>query len=847
MTHSPPSRILRTLASLVPASHRAEWLQEWHAETLHGGALRTMLAAAEDAVRFRLRTPGTTWRDAGTTLRALRRTPVWTFSVVATLGVGLGATLTIFTLVYGVLLRPLPYADSGRLMAVEGTVTYPIYEQLRARQQVWNDVGAWSGTRRLIFAVEGRPEDTRGVLANAALFESLGVAPLLGRWPTDAEDQPDRGAVLLSWGLWQERFGGSPDIIGTVIEVNEHPHEIIGVMPRAFAFPNRSTRMWASLTTGSRSGQAWYLQLGGRVRPQVSPAAAHAALAGITLDDTSADDGSVAPLRLTPISLHDRLVGSASSLLFFQAAVIALLLIACVNVTHLLSARATDRSHELAIRAALGAGRRHLVKLMLTEALLLGLLGGVVGLGLAAGGVRMLLVGTPLSLPLQEQVSVDGPVWAMALTLAMAVGLFVGVVPALRLSRGPVNGRLRSVSRTQTDTGARHRLFGSLITAQIALALALLVGAGLLMRSFVSLRTLDSGFDTDTVFAVGVALPEAAYPDQAPKARFYDALLTRLRAVPGVTHAAVAASLPFTGSYSTGSFEIEGLTLVEAPEMKAEVQVAGPDYFSTMGIGLVTGRDFGTQAGAEHVAIVNEHLARTYFPEGDAIGQRVRGFYEREDQWFTIVGIADDTRHRGLDRAPTNQIYLPYATARWPWSMAVTVRTSGEVALTSLSADVQHLVDSLDSRLARPTVRALSDIKSASVVNEGFEASLVAAFAVVALMLSVIGIYGAVAQSVTRRTRELGIRLALGAQRSTLISGVIGSTLTLTGVGLLVGLVLAGGVNRLLATYLFNMHPGDPLVFAGASAALALAALVAALIPARRVARLNPLSTLRGE
>lgn len=858
-------RVLRLIGRVVPGPRRAEWLDEWSAELAYErrraeevgeGVPGRMLAraaslinAAEDAARLRLRGVRGSMlsQDVRFSVRSLLARPGWSAAVAGTLALGIGATVTIFSLVYAVLLRPLPFEDPDRLLVMDRDLTFGLYEDLRAQQRAFDDIGAWAPATHTVRMGE-LPERMRGATVNAALFPILGVSPAVGRGVAEADDAEGAEAtVVLSHELWTERLGGERDAIGRTLMIDDDPHVIVGVMPEGFAFPGPGVRYWRSMAHALRGRQTWYLRTIGRVAAGLTVPQARAGVRVVELVDPSTDEGFVEHVELEAVPLHRYISGSLRQpLLVFQGAVAALLLIACVNVVNLVLSRAAERERDIVVRAALGAGRARLVRLALTETTVLGVAGGLLGIGLAHALLRVVLAALPDAVPLQERVGIHLPVLVVALGLSLGAGLVVGLLPALRAGRLEVRGGLRDRAGGLTESRARRRLRKGLVVAQLALALTLLVGGGLLLRSFVALWSVDPGLEPAPVLGVSIALPEDGYPGQGPKRVFYRDLLGRLEGIPNVTRASAAATFPFSGSYNTSTLEIQGYDHGEEEGARGELQVVTSGYFATLGIPLLAGRDFTVRDTADNPAlIVNRSMADAYFPEGDAVGQRLRGLWELEETWFTIVGVVGDVHHRGLDVATTNQFYAPYSVATWPWSMAVTLRVDGEV--TAPAEAVRDVIAGLDRDIPVPRLFRLDEALGDSVKEERFVTGLLGAFAVAAVLLAAVGVYGVVACGVGQRTRELGVRMALGAHAGRVTREVVTDAALMTVAGLVVGAAGALALGGLLQSMLFEVDARDPLVLALAASCLLLVSLAASLLPARRAGRLDPVRALRGD
>jgi putative ABC transport system permease protein len=679
------------------------------------------------------------------------------------------------------------------------------------------------------------------------MLPALGIQPAIGRHIADAEDQEGaQGSVVLSHALWSQRFGGDRSVIGNILYIDDQPHTVVGVMPEGVSFPSRETMYWKSMAHANRGPTTWYLRVVGRVHDGLSVEQARAGLALIELWDPSVgEDDPPERVPLDVIPLHEYTVGSLDEvLMLFQGAVIAVLLIAALNVMNLVLSRTADRQREITVRAALGASKGRLVRLALTETTMLGLVGGAVGIALSYALLKLVLATAPEAVPLQEQVGIDLPVVATALGASLGVGFLIGLVPALRACGISLRNGLQDGARGYTGGVNRQRLRKSLVAAQIGLALVLLVGGGLLLRSFVSLWNVDPGFEPDRVLGVSIALSDGAYPGKDPKRAFYEELFPRLVALPGVQSAAAGSSFPFTGAYSTSRLEIEDYEQGDEEGIRSEFNVVTPGYFETLGIPFITGRDFDDREATDSRAIiVSKSFADAYFPDG-AIGRRVRGIYLIDD-WLTIIGVVGNIQHRGLDVPAAHQTYVSYTHYPLTWAMSVTMRADGSVQ--DLAGSVHEIVASLDDDIPVPYTFPLTRLMEDSVRQERFMAGLSIVFAATAVLLAVVGVYGVVAYGVSNRTRELGIRIALGAEANRVTRDVVLDASIMTGIGLLFGLAGAFAVSGALQNLLFNLDARDPLVFGIAAASLIMAAVAASYLPARRAGHVDPIEALRSE
>ena len=798
-------------------------------------------------------------------LRMLLRSPGVSAAAIVTLALGIGANTAIFTVVDGVLLRPLPYPDSARLLTINGS--YPSMGRMRAALSYleYRDVLAQATTLAGVAAYEhadvnlsgtgGAPERVTLGFASATLFPTVGVQPFLGRGFSAAEERAgDDQAVVLSYATWHERFGGDPRVVGRTMLLDNVPYRVVGVLPRGFAFSGPCD-VWIPLSTSlpatADRGSHW-LRVIARMRPGVARAQVDAELSAIAARLRERDPGIYGDRwQLVEQPLIDRLVGDARpALLVLLGAVAFVLLIACANVANLMLARATARRREMAVRSALGASPGRLMRQLLTESLLLSLVGAALGVLLALWGVDALLALAPDALPRASEVALDGRVLAFSLALALATGLAFGLVPALAASRPNLDG-LRDGARGAS--AARGRLKRALVVGELALSLTLLVGAGLMVRSFLELRAVDPGIAPEHVLTLRVGLPtpkgEPTADDRARWVAWFARATARLRQLPGARAAAATDILPFDGNDSRYTFDIEG----EPPRRVAdlpheEVREVTPGYFEALGIPLVRGRvpGDGDDAAAPRIVVVNQALARRYWPHGeDPVGRRIKLHGEGRSGWSTIVGVVGDVRGFGLDQPARPELFVPYAQLTDSAGMAIVVRSDGDAA--ALAPSVRAALAEVDATQPIFDVQPMSALIASSLAQRRFALVLMLVFAGVALLLAAVGVYGVMSYSVAQRTQELGIRVALGASTANVLGLVVGDGLRLIAAGLVAGLGGALALTRLIASLLFSVSPTDPATFAVLALLLAAVALVAIVIPARRALRVDPMQALRSE
>jgi putative ABC transport system permease protein len=789
-------------------------------------------------------------------LRALRHHSGFTLTAVLTLGLGIGANVAIFSAVNAVLLRPLPFERPDRLVRVWGlhpqigreSASLPDFLDWRAQSPSLASLSALANTRFTLTGTGG-PEMIRGALVTADFFQTLGVMPLRGRAFAAGEDRRAAArVVVLGEPLWRRRFGGDSSVLGRSINLNGTAHTVVGIAP-ASARIQGPVDAWTTLiidtTLGRRSD---FLHVIGRLKPGVSVARGQTELAAVArrLSDRYPETNTNWSVDVVP--LRDAMVGPVrTALLLFAVAVGLVLLIACANVANLMLARATAREHEVVIRTALGASRSRLVRQLLTESVLLALLGGGLGVLLAGWGVQALRSLEPGTLPRADEIGLSGHVLAFALVLSVGTGLLFGLAPATRLSSG---GGLGGGTRAVAGGPGLRSLRGALVLGEVALAFVLLVGAGLLVRSFDQLLRVDPGFRTDGLFTARLLLPRIKYPEESKQAAFLEQLVERVSAMPSVRSAAVVSDAPLGDSPSYLAFSIEGQP--EAPPgdvHDVEQFSASPSYFGTLGIPLVQGRPFDASDRADRppVAIVNQAAMRRYFGDRSPLGQRLT-FDAPTDSvvhWMTIVGVVGDIHQAGLGEPPYPQVYVPVAQDPGRW-MVLVARTDARDPLT-LGPATLRTVASLDPDLALSQLTTMEQRISETTRRPRVSAIVLAGFAVTALLLAAIGIYGVVSFGVLQRTRELGIRMALGAREGTVLAMVLRQGMAPVVVGITAGMAAAWAATRVLRNVLFQVGATDPATFLAVTLFLSGAALLACYLPARRAARSDPVAALRAE
>jgi predicted permease len=805
-------------------------------------------------------------QDIRYAIRQLTKSPGFAVVAVLTLALGIGANTAIFSLLQSALLRPLPYAEPDRLVHLMETRTaglwqqmefsYPDYLDLREHNQSFSAVGGYSGAT-ITYADSEKAEQIFAAFITANFLDVLGVRPAIGRNFQSGADLADgEKAVLLSYPGWQKRFGGDASAIGKTVKLNGEIYTIVGVLPHDFQFaPGRSADFWLPLSVSGwrqRRNAHWFFPVG-RLKPGVTSGQAQAELATFSqqLAKQYPDSNQGVGIQLT--SLREQMVGNVRPiLLVLMGAVIVVLLVTCSNLAALQLARAVKREREFAVRAALGATKWQTLRLLLTESVMVSLLGGALGVLLAYAILPLLIAGIPQDaraiLPFLQNLQVNSTVLAFSAAVAISVGVLFGIVPAWHCSRLQLRGALQEGARSATGSPS-HRLRDALVVTQVALALVLLVGAGLLTKSLRKLVNVDPGFNTTHLLTFTTSLPRDRYPDGARQSELARSLRSRLEAVPGVKSAAAISDLPLTNAGGSSNFVLEGHRGATGGDLwEANTRDVSPNYLSTMGIPLRVGRYFDERddAKASHVAIINQTLADQLFPGGDPIGKRIDFTYTSKPDIWQIVGVVADENLADLDQKPSPVIYESLEQS--PDSrLGVVLRTTSDPA--AVAGSVRRAMHDLDTQLPVTALVTMDDIiaDSPAVMIRKYPAYLIGAFAMLALILAVLGIYGLLAYVVAQRTREVGIRLALGAQRNDVLVPVIVDGVRLTLIGCVIGCLGAVFVGRAMAALLFQVKAMDVGVFVSVATLLLVVALLASYIPARRAAAIEPMQALRTE
>jgi predicted permease len=811
------------------------------------------------------------WTDVRRGARGLARAPGFAAVAIATLAIGIGANTAIFSVVNAVLLRPLPYSrpesrvmiwsrwegfDKTWLSEVE-LLDYGRLCQSFARVAGWS-----SGQSNLTGDGEAVRIGTAGVTAST--FATLGSEPLIGRTFTPEEDRPGASAVaVISHGLWQRRYGGDPTVVGRTIVMDGVPRRVLGVMPAEFQLPTdfgedaaEPTEVWVPLAIDVNAAERGDHGLYGaaELMPGVTAERASAELATIAANWTR-EGLYPEPMRFSPfaVPIEQEILGAVRpAMLLLFGAVTFLLLIACANVAHLLLARAEGRQREIALRAALGAGRGRVLGQVFAESLVLAAPSAVLAVVLAYAGLRVLLAAGSVVIPRAAGVAIDARVLLFTLLAAVATSVLFSLAPALRAFGLNLTEALRDGSPNATAGGRRQRLRGLLVVAETALSVVLLLGAGLMLRSLWALQRIDMGFDPRQVMTARLALPEVGYEDAGRVSAFYRQLLERVRALPEVRHAGLVRSLPLASQIGDWGLQIEGRQPPPGQNAKGDWQVVSDGGIEALGERLVSGRliTAADSADAQQVALVNETLARTYWPGQDPLGKRLRQGSSEERPWVTVVGVVADVRHNGLRSPIKEKFYRPHAqfhvSTGFPLRNMTLVVKSRRAPLAP-AAPVREIVRTLDPNVPVASVRAMEDVVRASLSTQRLAGALLGAFAALALVLAAVGTYGVLAYLVSQRTQEIGIRVAIGATAGHVMRMVLARGASLALVGIAAGSLAALALGRLMTSMLHEVRPHDPLTFVVVPVVLAAVAVAASYIPARRATRVDPMTALRVE
>jgi putative ABC transport system permease protein len=817
-------------------------------------------------------------QDLRYAMRMLAKAPGFATVAVLTLALGIGANTAVFSIVNAVLLRPLPYTQPNQLVKIWGQYTKDgIPQNWISEPELWDmrdslgsfsSIAAFATGGGLNFTREGsEPLRVTASSASASLFPTLGVTPAIGRFFSAEEDLPaGQKVVVLDYGFWKTQMAADRSIVGRPIQLNGAPYIVVGVLPQGFAFGG-DTNLWIPLALDRAKPAnrgSHYLEVLARLKPGVSMAQATSELNAFVDHmsaqyprNYSANKGFAMFLR----PLQEELVGNVRlGIVVVFAAVGFVLLLACINLANLLLARGSSRSREIAVRAALGAGRLRLIRQMITESVVIALIGGVCGMLLAAWGTDVLRRAAAATLPNVQPIAVDANVLLFAIAVSVVTGILFGLAPALQMSSPHLYETLKDAARGSSAAGG-HKLRNGLVVAEISIALVLLIAAGLMVRSLQHLLRVDPGFAAEHLLTARISLPATSYKDAAATTTFYRNVLDRVATQPGVKSAGMTSLLPMTGRNSSGSTfvdqtSVQGLLvldLFQKPYIEADTRGVTPGYFEAMNIPLRKGRllTAADDASAPPVAVVDEEFARRFWPDRDPVGQRVANSTVPNTNppvllWRTVVGVVGHIKNNSLDQAGREQIYTPVAQSPFAFrGMYLTVRASGDA--TALANSIQREVHALDPTIPVYEVKTMDQWLESTVSPRRFNMMLLVIFGALALTLAAVGTYGVIAYSVSQRTQEIGIRMALGATQHDVMRMVVGAAMRLAFGGVAIGLVAALAATRLMSSLLFGVRSSDPLTFAAVAAILVGTALVATYLPARRATRVDPMVALRYE
>jgi putative ABC transport system permease protein len=813
----------------------------------------------------------TAWQDLRHGARLLRRSPGFAIIAVVTIGLGIGANSAIFSVVNSVVRKPLAYPAADRLMFLTSQfptlgfdkfwVSPPEYFDFVDHTRAFSGVGAYSMSA-VNLSGSDRPERVNVAAVTANMFTILGAHAQHGRVFTAEQDVPNADpVVVLSYELWQRTFGGDLALIGKRVQVNGVATTVLGVMPPGFDLHDAKAQLWVPLGLDPANRQnrgSHYLYLVGRLAPGATEGQATAELNGMLRSWREwAGNGHVpndSTHRMQMAPLQDEVVGNVRRALWvLQGAVALVLLIACANVANLLLARAESRHKEFALRTALGAGRGRVLRQFIAEGTVVSLLGAALGLGVAYAGLKALLAANPDSIPRATEITLDPLVLLVTVAVAIGTGLVFGLAPLLHLGEASMTAALKEGGARTTANVGRSRMRSGLVVGEIALAVMLVIGAGLLIRTFRNLTTVDAGFDAEGRMTFGIVLPNAVYPDSQRASQTIVDLTRKLEAIPGVTRAAAMQGLPPVRQVNANDTDFEGYAPKpgDPPANVDYYQSATVGYLETMGIRLVNGRGFqATDAAGGPVVLVNQALVKRFFPNVNPLGRRIRPGFGPDTPWFTIVGVVADVKQGGLDAPAGTELYfsfeqLPRVLGYVPREMNLVLQSAQP--LTALATSIRNAVSAIDPTLPIVQLRTMDEVIGDALVRQRFLSLLLGLFAGVALLLAAIGTYGILAYMVAERQQEIGIRLALGAGASQVVGLVLRQGATIVGIGMAVGVAGALAVARLTQSLLFGVSPFDPLTFVTVVGVIALSALAACLVPMRRAARVDVLAAVRGE
>jgi putative ABC transport system permease protein len=813
-----------------------------------------------------------TLQDLRYGLRLLRRSPGFAALAVLTIGLGIGANSAIFSVINGVVRKPLPSPASDRLMYITSQfptlnfnkfwVSPPEYLDFKEHTRAFSDVAAYT-TGALNVSEGDTPERVNTAYVSSNMFSVLGVRPIRGQVFTPEQDLPNaEPVVMISSELWQRMFGGDPATVGKRVQINGRPRTIVGIMPPGFDLHDSKSHVWAPLGLDPSNRQnrgSHYLYLVGRLAPGATERSAKSELEsflkqwGQWAANTHVPNDTTHRMQLEP--LRDEVIGNVKRALWvLQGAVALVLLIACANVANLLLARAEARHKEFAVRTAIGASRGRILRQFMSEGVVLSVLGAMVGLALAYWGLKALLAANPQSIPRAAEITLDPWVLGFTVVVALVTGMVFGLAPLLHMSDRAVTAAIKEGGLRTTANAGRNRVRRGLVTLEIALAVMLVIGAGLLLRSFRNLTSVDAGFDASNRITFGVVLPQAAYPDSQRRVNFIVDLTHSLERIPGVQKAGAMQGLPPFRQVNANDTNFEGLDLTKPGSPPANVdyyQTTTVGYFDAMGVKIVEGRAFNeTDVFGAPVLVVNQTLAKRYYPGQSAVGRRIQPGYGPNSPWFTVIGVAKDVKQGGLDANVGTEIYalyeqLPRTVGFAPGQMNIVINSTQ--SLQALAPSIRKTVHNMDPALPIIQLRTMEDVIGASVTRQRFLSLLLGIFAFVALTLAAIGTYGILSYMVSERQREIGIRMALGAGNNQVVGLVLGQGMAIALAGIVVGVVGAYGLSRLTASLLYGVSPSDPATYTAVAGVIGIVAVAACVVPIRRATRVDPLEAIRAD
>ena len=829
--------------TLVELSDDGSLLREWLRDELQPNSEHLLLGTNRRSNMI-----ADLWQDLRYGARMLRKQPGFTFIAILTLALGIGANTAIFSVVYGVLLNPLPYKDAGRL--VVSNVSPPDFRDLKASTQTLDQMALWASNQYPV-NINGETTQMLGAVVSPEFFPMLGVNPVVGRyWQAVEDTQP---LAVISYDLWQTRFGAQADVIGKSVRLGGAPHTIIGVMPPDFQYPSSEFKLWVTLGSAMtavpqqmENRQARFFRAIAHRKADTTMAAMQAEMKGLAerLKQQFPDTNSGSEFGF--ISLYDRIVGNVQRALWILLVTVGfVLLIACANVANLTLSRAASREREVAVRAALGASRGRVIRQLLTESLLVACVGGVLGIGLAQLGIGLLLKLNPQNLPRLTTITINYPVLLFALGVTLMTGIFFGLIPAWQASRVSLSQSLKEGGRSNAGSVKSRRLRSGLVVAEIALSLVVLIGAGLLVKSFVRLLNVDPGFVAENLLTTNIGLVHIKEPAQ--RIQKQREVLMRVAALPGVQAVGGGTGLPPITPQRGTRFAVQGLPNDNVNERSGYFMAVSPDYFRALGTRLQGGREFNERddENAAPVVIINQALAQRLFPNESALGKRLQLInQEQSKDWREIIGVVGDITYSGLDDHVTATIYTPFAQTPFIWNYLM-IRTAASPE--TLVNSVRQAIVSVDENLEPMNFQPMNQLLYDAVAQPRFYTVLLSAFAALSLVLAAVGIYGVMAYSVTQRTHELGVRLALGAQRRDVLRLIVREGLGLAMAGVGVGVAGAYAATKAMTSLLFAVNATDLTTYLAIAVLLLLVALLASLVPALRAMKVDPIIALRAE